>query len=129
MALKISITEKQAGVFIVSPDGPLDSDTYGIFESRVAEILKPSTKTIILNMEGVTFITSMGMSVILGTRKALEDIGGVFVMTGLQPQIKKVFDIANVLRSMNVFANMAEADRYFLKIEQKEIEKQRSKKS
>jgi anti-anti-sigma factor len=125
MPLKITTIKKGEGAFIVSPAGSIDSDTYKDLETQMASIMVSAAKLLILDMGGVEYITSMGICVILKAKTALEKSGGTFIMTALQPQIKKVFDIVNVLPTMRVFASVEEADRYFGRIEREELEKRK----
>ena len=52
--------------------------------------------------------------------KRLKAEGGEFAVTNLQPHIKKVFEITKLLPSQKIFANAAEADRYFDTIQRRE---------
>ena len=65
MDLKIKIEEKEGGNSLtVSLAGSLDTDTYIQFEKRMAEALNLSVKGVILNMEGLTYISSIGFAAI-----------------------------------------------------------------
>ena len=69
MALKVKVSEKEGGVFTISFFGPLDTATYTVFEKCMAPVLVKTTKVIILNMEGVDYISSMGIGSIFKVRK------------------------------------------------------------
>lgn len=125
MALNINVDKKGEGVFAVSLAGSVDSMTYMELEKTLDPLLIPSTKVLILNMEGVTYISSMGVSVILKTKKAIEKNKGDFIMINLQPQIKAVFEIIKALPNIRIFESMKEADVYLTQIQRKEIEKQK----
>ncbi|MEN6623110.1 MAG: STAS domain-containing protein, partial [Smithella sp.] len=56
---------------------------------------------------------SMGLRIILKARKVIEGNGGVVHIINMQPQIKKVFEIVNMLHGMTLFASTREADQYF----------------
>jgi len=111
MSLKINITEKQDGVFVITPVGSIDSDTYGELEKKVLSILKPTTTAVIFDMKELTYITSMGFSILFKTKVSLEKNGGTMAITNLQPQVKKIFDIVKVIPE-NLFATMDAADDY-----------------
>ncbi|MCM8782493.1 MAG: STAS domain-containing protein [Candidatus Omnitrophica bacterium] len=123
MPLRIDITKKEEGVFLVSLLGSLDSNTYLDFEADLKPILISSTKALILDLANLNYISSMGVSAILKIKRILEEQGGSLVMTNLQPQIKTVFDIIKALPSMRVFESIQEADRYLTEIQRKEISK------
>lgn len=106
---------------IIIPNGSIDSTTYDILEKRIDTVLAESASIIVINMEDVTYVSSMGLNVILKTRKSVEENGGVFVLINLKPRIKKVFDIVKSLPGLNIFNSMKEADEYLDKIQKGEV--------
>jgi anti-sigma B factor antagonist len=125
MMLEVNVDKKGEGTFVVSSFGSIDSITYKELEKTMAPLLVSTTKVVVLNMEGVSYISSMGISVILKTKKVVEENGGSFIMTNLQPQIKAVFEVIKALPNMRVFESLKEADEYLSQIQRKEIEKRR----
>ena len=124
MALKVTVEQRQKVEFVVFLSGEIDSQTYTELEAALKPLLITSTKVLIINMAEVTYISSMGISIILSTKKAIEQKKSSFIMTNLQPQIKLAFDIIKALGDMHVFQNIDEADEYLAEMERKEIEKQ-----
>jgi anti-sigma B factor antagonist len=112
MALKVTSTEKQPGVFTISPIGSLDGNTHSVLEEKVDGVLKESPNVIIFDLEFLDYINSMGVRVLLKTKKALEKNDGKIIFMHLQPQIKKVFDILNALPTLQVFTSIQELDEY-----------------
>jgi anti-anti-sigma factor len=125
MALRVNIDKRGEGMFAASIFGSIDSVTYVELEKAIQPFLIPSTKVLIFNMQGVTYVSSMGIAAVLKTRKAIEQNKGNFIMINLQPQIKAVFEIIKALPDMRVFESMKEADEYLTQIQRKEIEKQK----
>jgi anti-anti-sigma factor len=112
MDLKIKIEEKEGGNSLtVSLAGSLDTDTYIQFEKRMAEALNLSVKGVILNMEGLTYISSIGFAAIFRIKQALEKNGGTLAVANLEPNVKKIFDAIKVIPE-SIFATLQEADDY-----------------
>jgi len=111
MALKIKIDKKEEESFSVSLTGSLDTDTYQEFEKQIKPILAPKTKGIILNMEGLAYISSIGFAAIFRLKQELEKNGGVLAITNLAPSVKKIFDALKVIPE-SIFATLQEADDY-----------------
>ncbi|MBW1800599.1 MAG: STAS domain-containing protein [Deltaproteobacteria bacterium] len=124
MYFDITVDERKTGVYVVTPEGRLDSNTYMDFEKRVTPLLVPSTRGLVIDMSGLEYISSAGVRVVLKAKKAIENQKGFFMMTDLRPQIKKVFDIINALPTMGVFRDLNEADRYLDTMQKMEIRKQ-----
>ena len=112
MALKVISAEKRPGVITVSPVGSIDANTYMILEEKVDSILQVNPDLIIFDMENLNYINSMGIRVLLKTKKAQKKRDGKIVFMNLQPQIKKVFDILKALPSLQVFTGIEELDNY-----------------
>jgi len=122
MTLEIEVKKKEEGVYVVSLLGALDSTTYKDFEDALKPTLVPSTKALILNLSSLQYLSSMGVSAILKAKKTIETQGSSFVMTNLQPQIKRVFEIINALPSTSVFGSLEEADRYLAEMQKRALE-------
>jgi len=112
MSLNVNTEQKRTGVFTVSPIGSIDTKTYSILEEKVDFILDQHPDVIIFDLEFLDYINSMGVRVLLKTKKQMQKHNGKIIFMKLQPQIKKVFDILNALPSMQVFASIEELDRY-----------------
>jgi len=112
MSLQVSHKESRPGVFVVSPVGSIDSDTDSILADDFNIIFQGTPSQIILNMDGVKYISSAGVRVILKAKKEIKKLDGTLSFVNLQPQIKKVFEILNALGSFKVFASDKEMDTY-----------------
>jgi len=122
MPLSVNVHEKQSGSYVVSPVGSIDSLTYVDLEQAVDPVLASSPRVVVLNFSGVDYVSSRGISVIFKIKKAVEGGGGSFLMTDLQPQIKKVFEIIRALPSMNIFSSEEEADAYLAEMQRRALE-------
>jgi len=122
MSLEIEVRKKEEGVYVVSLLGSLDSTTYKDLEDALRPIFVSSTKALMLNLAGLHYISSMGVSVILKAKKTIETQGSSFIVTNLQPQIKRVFEIINALPSVSVFGSLEEADKYLTEMQKRALE-------
>ena len=123
MPLKISPREKRPTYFEITLEGRLDTGTSPQLETLLNQLFQNPVRGLQLNMRGVDYVSSAGIRVVLLAMKKIKAGGGTFMMTELQPPVKKVFDIAQVLRGENVFTSIAEADAYFDAIQKKERNK------
>lgn len=113
MALKIHVERHTGGKVQVRLSGRLDFATYQQCHDALAPVLTPATHHLVLDMAELDYISSMGLRVVLEARKGIENHGGQVSLVHLQAPIRKVFEIAAVLPDENIFASVAEADRYF----------------
>ncbi len=112
MTLSVSSRQKMEGVYIVSPTGRLDTNTYQSLEGPVDVVLKEKPHTLVFDMAALDYISSMGVRVIAKAQKNMNDYNGKVVLLNLQPQIQKVFDIIKALPTQQVFSSMDELDDY-----------------
>ncbi len=114
MALQIDINHKEVDDFWeVSLTGSLDTETAPELEEDLAQIFDSDSNKLIFNMTGVDYVSSAGIRIIAMASRKLNEKSGAIAMTGLQPQIKKVFDIVKALPNFGIFKDEAEADEYF----------------
>lgn len=122
MPLEVTVVNKELGVFVISPEGPIDSDTYLVLEEEVSAVLGKDPKIIIFDMRGVNYISSSGIGVVLKTKKALKQSQGKSYIVNLTPPVKKVFDIIKALPQQEVFASVKELDDYLDSIQREDSE-------
>ncbi len=125
MALAIKVYEREEGVFVVALTGSLDSATYGELEDKVTPFLMETTRALIFDLKHLEYISSMGVSVVLKAKKAIESFGNSFLMINMQPQIKTVFEIVKALPSIALFESLEEADAYLTEMQRRAREKAR----
>lgn len=113
MALKIAVKEQKPGAYLVTLDGQLDTDTAPQYEKAVAPILVKQPKSLQLDLARLDYVSSMGLRALVKSLKAVRAAGGKFGVVNVQPQIKKIFDIAASLPAEAIFGSVAEADAYF----------------
>lgn len=124
MSLEIKVIKKKDYVYVVELKGSLDTETSPLLQEELNEIIDEKTKAVLIDMKGVTYISSSGIGVIIGVKKKLKQKQANFAMIDLQPQIEKVFNAMKILPIVDIFDNMPEADQYIDQIIKEEIEKQ-----
>ena len=122
MSLAITYEQPSPGFFTVHLSGSLDTDTYQFYETEINRLYAefPLVRVIVLDMEGVDYISSAGVRVMLATKKKLKSMNAEFGILKMQPQIKKVFAIIKALPSLQVYSSIEELDAY-LKVIQKKV--------
>ena len=122
MSLQIDLTEKKPGLFEVALDGRLDTETSEQLEARLDDLLKTEPRAVRFNMESLAYVSSMGIRVLFKTFKTLRQKKALLLLSNLQPQIKRVFEIAAALPPESIFETVEEADEYFDAMQRKVLE-------
>ena len=121
MSLKINVVQVIPGYYEIALDGRLDTETYAVLEKGAQDLLSSQARGIRLNMAQLSYISSMGLRVILKITKELKQRKGVFQLVNMQPQIQKVMEIAAALPKEAVFSSIKEADAYFDAMQKKAL--------
>ncbi len=120
MSLNVVVTEREKGVFVITCAGPIDATTAMILEKEADKTLESGPKAIILDLGGVTYLSSAGLRVIFKMQKTLKQNQGVSYLVNIPAPVKKVFDIVNALPSEGVFESIEELDDYLDKMQRRE---------
>jgi anti-anti-sigma factor len=112
MVLNVSVKQQAKNAWVVSLEGSLDSATAQAFGERIQPLLGTAGSTLVLDMDGLEYISSAGLREIFKAQKAQKAAPGKLVFMRLKPQIRKVFDIVNALPSMRIFSSLREMDDY-----------------
>jgi anti-sigma B factor antagonist len=122
--MPLTITSEPGQGFVtIRPAGSLDSNTYTQLEEHIAAVTKSKPGALVLDLKGLSYISSAGVRVLIAAQKAMKAIGSGFAIVNLQPQIRKVFEIIMALPSPNVFESVADLDRYLAGIQRKMLGK------
>ena len=118
--MPLTITSEPGQGFVtIRPAGSLDSNTYTHLEEHIAAVTRTKPGALVLDLKGLTYISSAGVRVVIAAQKTMKAARGGFAIVNLQPQIRKVFEIIMALPSPNVFESVADLDRYLAGIQKK----------
>ena len=76
MPLKVSSNKNRPGVFTISPIGSIDARTHSMLEEEVESVLIEKPNVIIFDMEFLDYINSMGVRILLKTKKEMQKNDG-----------------------------------------------------
>ena len=112
MELTVKLKQSTPSIITLLPAGKINSDTSEILDREIVRALTEPVKTLVIDMEGVSFITSAGIGVITKAKVSTARKNVEFAMIHLQPQVKTVFEVIRLLPTMNVFESVEELDKY-----------------
>ena len=94
--MKIEIIDtKRGGIQLVKIEGRLDANFSLQLEDEVDRLLEKKTKRIILDLSGVTYLSSSGLRVLLFINKETEGAGGL-VLVNPRDVVKKIIEVAEL---------------------------------
>jgi anti-anti-sigma factor len=103
------IEELTGQVLMVALKGRLDATTSKGVEEQILKRIEEGKRKLVIDLEHLDFISSVGLRVLLLTTKRLKGSNGIVVVCSPQPNIKQVFAIAGFLPLFLIFDTRAEA--------------------
>jgi len=110
MSLEVAIEQLHTNIYVVKPNGSIDSETHVKFKQSLNPILDMNPKVIVFDMADVSYITSMGLSAIINTKKVMERKDGKVFLTDFQTSVKKVFEMVKAIPHESIFFDMKELE-------------------
>lgn len=100
---------KEGSAAVVSVKGRIDAVTAGEFEKRLSALMAGGDCTLVLNFNGLEYISSAGLRSILSTAKQLKAKEGKMLFAGLQGPVKDVFKISGFGSIFKIYDTEEEA--------------------
>ncbi|QXJ39731.1 Anti-sigma F factor antagonist [Parageobacillus caldoxylosilyticus] len=98
--------EVKRDVLIIRLSGELDHHTAEELREKVTDTLeREAIRHIVLNLEGLTFMDSSGLGVILGRYKQIKNLGGEMIVCAVSPTVKRLFDMSGLFKIIRLENN------------------------
>lgn len=102
--------ELRRRTLIVRLDGELDHHSAEHLRNLVEqELNKELANAVLLSLDGLTFMDSSGLGVILGRYRRLNQSGGKMAACCLKPQVQRIFELSGLSRIMNLYRTEEQA--------------------
>jgi len=86
----------------VTLDGRIDTTNADQFQRDMAPLMEGDKPEIVIDCSGMEYTSSQGLRLFLMLQKSVLSRGGTLVLTGMQPQVKEVFDITGFSSIINI---------------------------
>lgn len=99
---------KIAGRDVLAVDGRIDGVTSSELANKLSQIIASGERIIVMDCDGVNFVSSAGLRVLLVSQQKLAGAGGLMVMYRMNDSIFKIFKMSGFDRVFKIVANEAE---------------------
>ena len=110
MTLDIQISEKEPLVYTVVLKGEINTETSVSLAGELKKLV-PKAKAIIMDMAGVSYISSMGLSTFFRAKIELEARAATIALINMQATVQLVFETTKFM-GPQLFASLEQADEY-----------------
>lgn len=108
MDLGLEVTERD-GYAVLGVRGEVDIYTAPKFRERLIELVSEGHHQVVVDLEGVDFMDSTGLGVLVGGLKRLRSHDGDLQLVCTQSQIMKVFEITGLTRVFAIHGSVEAA--------------------
>jgi stage II sporulation protein AA (anti-sigma F factor antagonist) len=97
-------------VLVVYLEGRLDVSVANEVEEQLAEIIdKGDHKKVVLNMDGIEYMSSSGFRACISTLRKLNSKEGILKMSNIKPAVKRIFDVIELTSLFDIYSTEEEA--------------------
>jgi stage II sporulation protein AA (anti-sigma F factor antagonist) len=98
VGLAVNLELKHA-VLLIRLDGELDHHTADLLRTQVDDYLRENKVShIVLNLEGLSFMDSSGLGVILGRYKQIKSQNGEMVVCAISQAVRRLFEMSGLFK-------------------------------
>lgn len=108
MDLGLDVTERD-GCAVLAVSGEVDVATVPRLREQLHGLVAQGTNRIIVDLDGVDFLDSTGLGVLVGALKRVRSNDGELSLVCTQPRIRKVFEVTGLTKVFSLFDSVDEA--------------------
>jgi stage II sporulation protein AA (anti-sigma F factor antagonist) len=98
------------GIKIIKLAGQIRISTQNEFKDLLDSlVLENGGKTVVVNMDGIIYMNSAGLGIIIDTYKKFKDMKGKIILCNLVPEIMNLFEVTKLNRFIEIYENESEA--------------------
>lgn len=105
----VEVVDSWPGISVVDVAGDVDLHSAPELRDTLSTLVDSDTRQVTLDLSNVTFLDSMALGVILGTKKRLAATGRDLELVVANPEIRRIFEITMLDRIFALHASRAEA--------------------
>jgi anti-anti-sigma factor len=96
------------GVTVLEPRGRMDAASSKPFGGRVVELMRAGGTRMLIDLEGIHYISSAGFRALLIAHKQSADNQGKLVLCGLSTELRRTFELGAFLDLFTICGTRAE---------------------
>lgn len=110
MAENLLVQRNERGSWtVLDVKGEVDLDTAPALKGALADAIKDGASNIVVNLEGVEFLDSSGLGVLIGGLKRCKEAGGMLALAGPRRPVRKVLTITGLDKVFPIHDSVNEA--------------------
>jgi len=107
--MKIETQTQNGQLVITVREERLDAHNSGELKDRILRILEEGGRRLVVDLADVSFIDSSGLGALLSGYKNATQRAGSFILSGLQPRVRAMFELTRLNRVFDIYPRLQEA--------------------
>lgn len=110
MAENLLVESTERGSWTVfDVKGEVDLDTAPLLKAELAQAVRSGARNIAVNLQGVEFLDSSGLGVLIGTLKRCKEAGGSLALVAPRRPVQKILSITGLDKVFAIHDTVDEA--------------------
>ncbi|MEM6291893.1 MAG: STAS domain-containing protein [Myxococcota bacterium] len=106
--MRVEVDIKETNV-LVTIQGSIDLFSSGALKKELSGLLEKGHNDFLFNLEGVDFVDSSGLGVLVGTFKQVRVGKGDVALANLRPAVKKIFELTRLDQVFSIYESVEDA--------------------
>ncbi len=106
---ELSEERAASGAHVISVRGEIHVSTAPRFAQRLSEAIDNGATAVVLDLSGVEFIDSTGLSVLLTGLRRITQVNGSLALVCTNPTVLRLFQITSLDETFDIFADRPSA--------------------
>jgi len=103
-------TRQEGSASVVTIQGKVNFEVTAQLRDVIRDtVATQQPKLLVINLEGVSFIDSSGLGLLVAARNSVDKNNGKLHLSCLPPQVKRTFDQTNLTNYFSIFATEQDA--------------------
>lgn len=111
-SVAVSVSHEAGRPLLIRVEGEVDLSNASLLEEKITEADR-GEKNVLLDLEGLEFIDSTGLTVIVRLGKRIKERGGELSIAIVKPSIRKLFAITALDKQFGIFDSLGDASASF----------------
>ena len=105
----------QDSIATVTPTGSLAYEEIATLRNRLADLVDNGTNYIILDLKGVSYLSSKFLAILIDIKNSVEKKNGDFKLANANPMIKNLFELTRLTAKIEIHDSEESARKAFKK--------------
>ncbi len=107
--MNLQIEDKGAAVLMEIKEERLDAHNSGELKSQMLKLFEDGKHNLVVDLQAVRFVDSSGLGALVSGFKNASSRNGSLKLSGLQLQVKSMFELTRLHRVFEIFTDTSEA--------------------